>query len=301
MEDKKEDNTVETKYCVYIHTNKINNKKYVGQTCIGVKNRWGKDGRNYLRKRNGIYDQPIFAHAILKYGWDNFQHEVVKDCLTKEDADALEILLIESLNTTDSKYGYNSRGGGSHGSLSEETKRKVSESLRGKNHSEETRKKMSESHKGIKHSDESIMKMREAQVKAQTVRKIAQYDMKGNIIRIWNCIADAGRELGIDVSSIAKCCKGQYSKSGEFIWKYIEDELTEEELSLRNKDKRERLVAQYSLSGEFICVFNSITEASLKTGIYRNGIYRCCNGLRNNAGGFIWKHYDDIEESLQSA
>lgn len=300
MNNEIEDNAVERKYCVYIHTSP-SGKKYVGQTGVGVENRWGKDGCNYLQKRDGKYNQPIFAHAILKYGWDNFQHEIVKDCLTKEDADVLERLLIENLNTTDSKYGYNSRDGGSCGSLSKETKRKISESLSGKSLSEETKRKLSESHKGIKHSDESIMKMREAQVKAQTVRKIAQYNTKGEFVKVWDCISDAGRELGIDVSSIAKCCKGQYLKSGEFIWKYLEDELTKEEVALRNTNKRDKRVAQYSLSGDFICVFNSITEAASKTGIYRSGIYRCCGGWRNQAGGFIWKYYDDVEESLQSA
>lgn len=301
MKDKVSDDAVERKYCVYIHTNKINGKKYVGQTCVGAENRWGKNGHNYLQKRNGRYSQPIFAHAILKYGWDNFEHKVVKNHLTKEDADALERSLIESLSTTDSKYGYNSRDGGSNGSLSEETKKKISESLRGKSPSEEARRKMSESHKGRKHSEESRMKMREVQSKSQQARKVAQYNTDGELVRVWNCMSDAGRELGLDVSSIAKCCKGLHLKSGGFIWKYYDDELTKEEIELRNISKREKLVAQYTLSGELICVFSSITEASLKTGVYRNGIYRCCGGWRNQAGGFIWKHYDDVEESLQSA
>lgn len=276
-------------YCVYVHTSP-SGKMYVGQTSKNPEMRWGKNGRNYLAKRRGKYAQPMFAHAILKYGWDNFQHEIIANNITKEEADNFEKLLISKLNTTNSQYGYNIREGGSNGSMSEESKRKLSESLKGKRPSEETRKKLSESRKGRKRSEKNKQIVKEAQA-----RKIVQYSLQGDFIKVWDCISDTGRELGIDISSIAKCCKGKYSKAGGFIWKYLEDELTENEVSLRNKTKRERPVAQYSLSGELICVFDSITEASLKTGIYRSGIYRCCSGWRNNAGGFIWKHFDECD------
>ena len=43
---------------------------------------------------------------------------------------------------------YNKKGGGAHGSPSEETKRKISESEKGKVLSEESRKKISEAEKG---------------------------------------------------------------------------------------------------------------------------------------------------------
>lgn len=37
-------------YCVYIHTNKINGKKYVGQTCQKPEYRWGKNGIDYVEE-----------------------------------------------------------------------------------------------------------------------------------------------------------------------------------------------------------------------------------------------------------
>lgn len=39
-----------------------------------------------------------------------------------------------------------------------------------------------------------------------------------------------------------------------------------------------------------INLFNSITEASEKTGIQRTGISACCLGNYKTAGGFIWKY-----------
>lgn len=44
-------------YIVYVHTNMINNKSYVGITCRNPYLRWGKEG-------NGYKGQPKFYNAI---------------------------------------------------------------------------------------------------------------------------------------------------------------------------------------------------------------------------------------------
>lgn len=55
-------------YCVYAHVSP-SGKMYIGQTGVGIENRWGKDGCRYLQKRNDDkYIHPAFANAILKYG-----------------------------------------------------------------------------------------------------------------------------------------------------------------------------------------------------------------------------------------
>ena len=142
-------------YCVYLHTNKINGKQYVGQTCLKPERRW-KNGLGY---KGCVH----FFNAIIKYGWDNFDHKIVYNSLTKEEADYFEDLMINSLNTTDYNYGYNIKNGGSIGKIfSEETKRKISEARKGKKLSEETRRKLSEAAKGKKHSEETKKKMSES-------------------------------------------------------------------------------------------------------------------------------------------
>ena len=66
------------KWTLYIHTNKINSKQYVGITSRPVNQRWGSNGNNYLR------DNTYFGNAIKKYGWDAFEHEIIYDaCLTE--------------------------------------------------------------------------------------------------------------------------------------------------------------------------------------------------------------------------
>ena len=121
------------KWTVYVHTNKINGKKYVGITCLEIKKRWGENGSGYLRKTNGKYNQPAIANAIVKYGWDNFEHEIVAENLDKEDAENMEADLIKKYKSNIPRKGYNIReGGGSHGHLSEETKEKLRKTMEGR-------------------------------------------------------------------------------------------------------------------------------------------------------------------------
>ena len=75
-------------YVVYKHTNKFNGKVYIGITSRSVKRRWGNNGKQYL------YDNSRFANAIQKYGWDNFEHEILFEGLSKKEACQKEIELI---------------------------------------------------------------------------------------------------------------------------------------------------------------------------------------------------------------
>lgn len=53
-----------------------------------------------------------------------------------------------------------------------------------------------------------------------TGKRVIQYDKSGLVIKIFNCIADASRELGIPTTNISKCCKGKRKSAGKFIWEY---------------------------------------------------------------------------------
>lgn len=160
--------------CLYCHTNLTNGKKYWGTTTkINPEDRW-KSGKGYSQKnKNGKYT--YFHYAIQKYGWDNFQHDIVTYCLDKETLDAAEIYWIKATRSNEIEFGYNMQNGGnSVGKHSDESKKKISKSKignthwLGKKHSEETKKKISERNKGQiswntgkNHSDETCKKMSE--------------------------------------------------------------------------------------------------------------------------------------------
>lgn len=115
-------------YTVYMHINKINGKRYIGITCQEPKNRW--------RNGKGYDEQPHFWRAICKYGWDNFEHIIVAEGLTKEQAITMEIELIAKYDTTNQDKGYNMTLGGEGGSgriVSEEERKAISERVKGEN------------------------------------------------------------------------------------------------------------------------------------------------------------------------
>ena len=103
-------------YTVYIHKNKINQKIYVGLTKQTPQNRWRKNGEGYR-------SQNKFWSAIQKYGWNNFEHIIIKTNLTAEEAGQLEKDLIKSFNSI--QNGYNVDGGGVTPNHSPETIEKI--------------------------------------------------------------------------------------------------------------------------------------------------------------------------------
>lgn len=52
-------------------------------------------------------------------------------------------------------------------------------------------------------------------------------------------------------------------------------------------------VAQYSLEGELIKIFNSQSEAYRETGVKQTGISACVRGRYKQSGGFIWKEVEN--------
>ena len=53
-----------------------------------------------------------------------------------------------------------------------------------------------------------------------SAKAIAQYDKQGNLIREWEAISDAHRELGINLSNIAQCCRGFRATAGGYVWRH---------------------------------------------------------------------------------
>lgn len=145
------------KWCVYVHTNKINGKKYVGITSRKPEDRWDY-GCGY---RGQVY----FYRAIQKYGWDNFRHEVLLTNETKEYACAAEKCLIKAYASNNPKYGYNLSSGGEGGAAgipwSEERRKALSDKFKGRKLSDEWRAKISEAKTGTHLSEQTKQKLSE--------------------------------------------------------------------------------------------------------------------------------------------
>lgn len=91
---------------VYLVTNNVNGKQYVGQTRQDLKHYLYRQGwaAKYRRSKPKLYA------AIRKHGIKNFSIEILVDCETQAHLDFLEILFICALKTQ--LYGYNIADGG---------------------------------------------------------------------------------------------------------------------------------------------------------------------------------------------
>lgn len=141
-------------FYIYIVQNIINNKIYVGQT-RNPKDRWRQHNYDCFTKQSSgrLYN------SMRKHGSDKFNFIIIEEHTIKTIDDA-EKFWIEFFRSYDDNYGYNIEGGGSTNKIvSPETRKKLGDSMRGKQHSRESKLKNRESHLGKIHTKETKEKM----------------------------------------------------------------------------------------------------------------------------------------------
>ena len=113
-------------FIVYIATNIINGKRYVGITSMPLRRRINS---HFSASSRG--SKTALHRAIHKHGRDSFIFEHVASCRSREDMQATEITLIAQENTT-APTGYNMTPGGDwyHVSMPPEARKRISEAKR---------------------------------------------------------------------------------------------------------------------------------------------------------------------------
>lgn len=145
--------------------------------------------------------------------------------------------------------------------------------------------------KGVSCKEQTKEKIRRSLLgisNTSSYKAIIQYDLDYNEIKRYKCVKDAIEESNgfFSASRISNCCKGKRKHHRGFIWKYDNgDKLVIEPVVLGKK-----VVIQYDKNLIELNRFNSIKEASEKTGIYSANICSCCKGRDITAGGFIWRY-----------
>lgn len=277
-------------WSVYIHISP-SNKYYVGITSQNpISARWC-NGKGY---RNNLH----FWRAIQKYGWNNFEHEIFAEHLTKDEACEMEKILIRELDSNDTKHGYNKSSGGEYGragiKLSDEVKEKIRISNTGKFVSEETKQKISKNHIHSFYGDNHSSK------------ETYQFDMNGVFIKMYDSAKRASDETKIDRHSICVACS-KNRMAGNYLWAHADNIIKIDGTYMLKVntyyDKRNVIfnkeVYQFTINGDFIAKYNSTKEATDKTGIPRGTIIsnaRCKNKSKN----YIWRYKEDVEESVEN-
>jgi group I intron endonuclease len=210
-------------YDLYLITNKINDKKYVGYTSIGYQERF----KQHIYEANKLKTGRILCKAIRKYPIDSFEVKLLYQTVLSDEAFKLEIDYIQLYKThafTKSHNGYNmSLGGDSNKGYkhSEETKEKLKIAKSGQNSyffgkhlTEEHKKKLSDAKIGLKKTDTTKRNMSNSRKKS--IIQIDKYTME--IISEFPSIKEAFEITKID--HISDVCNGKRKTAGGYIWEF---------------------------------------------------------------------------------
>lgn len=218
-------------YCIYCHTNKINGKKYIGQT------------KDYFKRCQPANYKGCtkFYNTILKYGWDNFDHGLLEENLTLQEANEKEEYYIKFFQSIE--RGYNIKSGGLNNIYSEESKRKMSEKCL-------TKRKIvcietnivypsaKEIERIFGYANTNIIACCKGKLYTAYGLHWKYVEDKNYIIPIdkrkkpvkcielntvYESASEAARQLGLFRSSISRCCEGKLQSTGGYHWKFMEE------------------------------------------------------------------------------
>lgn len=298
---------------IYITTNKVNGKKYIGQKNYDIHGKW----KNYLGSGKAL------LKAIRLYGKDNFEREKIAIAYSPDELNELENHYIKKHNAVNDKSYYNIvEGGGTVAGLkhSEHTKKILSAKFSGKNnyfygkryigksnpfygkqHSEESRAKMSESHigeipwnkgeSGI-YSDETLKRMSVAK-KGIPLSEEHKRNIK---------LSQSGENHPMFGKKHTEEAKEKMRQ------KALGKKATAETRAKMSESQKGDKNHNYGKTGgkwhgakKVVCittgeVFNSIIEAAEHYNCNRSDITQCCKGKRKSAGKspngtkLVWKY-----------
>lgn len=228
---------------VYVITNSLNNKCYVGQTIHSIEHRFHQ---HISGARNGYPSH--LCYAIRKYGARNFEVKLLQVCSSKHELDVAEHDWIVKLDSFRNGYNrtdvirrpnhlprgkYHPRFGVK---LSSELRSKIAEKTRAamqhtdvKHHLKESqtvvvRKKKSDAAKiawaseGVKNRHQEAEKR--LLLSGKKGRKISQIDDTG-LVRTFFSIREASRLTNVPRSSITACLNSKLKHAGGFVWMYV--------------------------------------------------------------------------------
>lgn len=282
------------KWLIYKHTNKINGKCYIGQTCQKSEMRWNR-GRNYDRAFK-------FGKAIDKYGWDSFTHEILEDnILTQKDANDREIYYIDYYDSF--RYGYNSTKGGNNGEhLGNEV---LQISINGKVVGKFASTAEAERITGILAQNIGACLLgysitaggyfwarptdyfnQWTHPKSRKEKPVICVETQ----QVYDSITQASEETRIGLSMISKCVLRKAITAGGYHWCFLfeYDDNWEPVVEKKKGGPTKAIICVETLE-----TYESITECSILTGIsIQNLSQNCCIGKRTAKG----KHYAYLDE-----
>lgn len=175
-----------------MHRNPDDGRVYIGCTKKRLSDRF-RGGRAY-------HHSVRFYEDIQKYGFDFFEHILIKDGLSQSEAYSLEEELIKKYDSMNPLHGYNMRSGGAHNVPCEDVGRHISQVKAGHEVSEETREKLRQYGK----------------------RPVVQLGLDGSYIATFDSLTSAAKSMNCHKNNIWAVCNGKKPTCRGFKWDYLD-------------------------------------------------------------------------------
>ena len=284
-------------WSVYKHISP-SNKVYVGITS-NIKRRWMASG--YYYHLSNTY----FSKALDKYGWDNFQHVIIAENLTKQEACAKEKELIAFYKGKNLSYNITNGGEGTLGF--KPSKEQIKKRLLTRVTNSDT--------------DYLVIDKNFNYIVCSTEREAAEYlgGTQRNIAHvlkqpagytfkkhyIWKHTKNTSVNIYSVKEKIQKAIAIRKQKMSEHTRKISSkmvsgsrkerEALTKDEVRKRFSTRTCKEEVVQMLNGLIINTFNSAVEAMDTLHISSSNILECAKGHRKSAGGFNWKFKKEME------
>ena len=248
-------------YQIYKITNQKNGMVYIGSS-IEVERRWRQHKEASINEKDHHYNYPLMV-AFREFGIANFTFEVIDTLPTWEAMIEAEHNWILKENCV-VPNGYNQ--------------------------TDKTDSPM---------FDPAIAKKMSDTKREKYGKRVCEIDSTKNILNIWNSLAEAGEDTGLDRFKISNVFNGTRLTTGNRIFRFLDDEnqIIEPEAKMNQVQsnritKTSRRVGAYDKDNNLIQEFDSLQLAAQFCGGNSSTISAVCRGKRNSHKNYIWRYLD---------
>jgi len=208
---------------IYLGVNNVTQKRYIGATTHDLTKRIREHYDAALTSKGSLFTNELFL-----YGVDKFNFEIIDTASTTDELAQKEIYYIQAYNTFEN--GYNSDRGGGFRKTIYQFEFSNPEPIATYQTLEEAGNSVNASRKTISSACLGSLKSAKGflwsyipeypKIEDKRSKTVYQYSLDGLLLATFSSAREASRQLGIGLSSITRCCRGERKQTSGFKFSY---------------------------------------------------------------------------------